>query len=83
MNVRKAIKSDISSIVAMLSDDKLGRQRERYEDPLPESYYAAFEAINHDSHQELVVMESEDGQVIGTLQLSLIPYLTYQGRSRA
>ncbi len=39
--------------------------------------------IDADPDQELVVMENASGQVIGTLQLSLIRYLTYQGGIRA
>ncbi|MEL6132390.1 MAG: GNAT family N-acetyltransferase [Bacteroidota bacterium] len=81
--VRPAQKKDVPFIVAMLADDALGSQRERYEDPLPASYYEAFAKIDQDPHQQLVVMEDDARKIIGTLQLSIIPYLTYQGRSRA
>jgi GNAT superfamily N-acetyltransferase len=66
----------------MLADDKLGSLREAFTDPLPEVYYEAFERIERDHNQELIVVEDLDGQVIGTLQLSHIPYLTYQGGIR-
>jgi ribosomal protein S18 acetylase RimI-like enzyme len=82
MTIRQAQEEDVISIVAMLADDELGRLREDFRDPLPESYYHAFQTIQEDPHQSLVVME-EDDQVIGTLQLTLIPYLTYQGGIRA
>ena len=66
----------------MLADDALGSKRERFEDPLPDSYYLAFEAIEVDPNNELVVAESEN-RVVGVLQLTIIPYLTYQGGRRA
>lgn len=83
MIFRKATRSDVPYIVQMLAHDKLGSQREDYRDPLPELYYEAFSAIDRDENQELTVIENEAGEVIGTLQLSFIPYLTYQGGIRA
>jgi GNAT superfamily N-acetyltransferase len=66
----------------MLAEDALGAQRERYETPLPQAYYTAFEAIQADPNQELIVAEL-DGEVVGTLQLTTLPSLSYQGRMRA
>ncbi|MEM8999249.1 MAG: GNAT family N-acetyltransferase [Bacteroidota bacterium] len=83
MTIRRATKSDISQIVAMLANDELGQIREDYQHPLPKKYYSAFERITADPNQELVVMEDDSKVVIGTLQLSFIPYLTYQGGIRA
>jgi len=79
---RLAKRSDLPSIVRMLADDDLGSRRERYEDPLPEAYYAAFEQIEHDPNHELIVAE-RNGEVIGTLQLMCLPALSYQGGLRA
>jgi len=72
----------------MLADDPLGAKRERFEIPLPSSYYDAFEAIDRDPNHELVVAtlgldESGDGEIVGVLQISFLPYLTYQGGWRA
>ena len=83
MKIRTAKKEDVPAIVAMLADDKLGSTREDYGDPLPEVYYDAFSRIDQDSNQELIVVVNEKDIVIGTLQLSLIPYLTYRGGTRA
>ncbi len=82
MTFRPAIKEDIVSIVAMLADDELGAKRENFQDPLPNSYVEAFEQIDSDPNQELIVVE-EKGEVIGTMQLSFIQYLTYQGGTRS
>ena len=82
LTIRRATRGDVPAIVRLLADDPLGQRRERYEEPLPEGYYAAFEAIDNDPHNELVVVEAR-GEVVGTLQLTLLPYLTYQGGTRA
>ncbi len=80
--IRAAQRTDLEAIVKMLADDKLGSQRERFELPLPVGYVRAFEAIDCDPRQHLVVAEI-GGEAAGTLQLSFLPYLTYQGRERA
>ena len=83
MQIIKATKNHIPSIVALLADDKLGKLREDFQSPLPESYYAAFEQINSDQNQNLMVVINPLKEVIGTFQLTFIPYLTYRGRMRA
>jgi len=83
LHFRKATKKDVYFIVQMLADDPLGQLREKFMDPLPEQYYLAFEKINVDSNQDLMIIENEEEEIVGTLQLSFIPYLTYQGGIRA
>jgi GNAT superfamily N-acetyltransferase len=83
MKFRKATRQDVPSIIQLLANDVLGQARERYADPLPETYYDAFERIDTDPNQELIVVEGNENEIIGTLQLSFIPYLTYQGGIRA
>ena len=83
MRCRRATIEDIPFIVKMIADDKLGAKREDYREPLPKNYFKAFENINSDPNQELIVVEADYGKVIGTLQLSFIQYLTYQGGIRA
>jgi GNAT superfamily N-acetyltransferase len=80
--VRLAKYEDLPSIVRLLSEDNLGSQRERCEDPLPETYYTAFEQIDQDANHELIVVE-QDGGVIGTLHLMFLPSLSFQGGLRA
>ena len=67
----------------MLCDDELARVRESPGTPLPPSYYDAFDAIARDDNQELIVAESDQGEIVGTLQLSFLQYLTYRGGLRA
>lgn len=83
MKFRKATEKDVSKIVEMIADDELGKKRENFQQPLPYEYLQAFKKINGDENQELIVVENENAEIIGTLQLSFIQYLTYQGGIRA
>lgn len=83
MIFRKARKNDLSIIVEMIADDELGKTRENFQVPLPIEYLNAFEKIIDDPNQELIVVENENAEIIGTLQLSFIQYLTYRGGIRA
>ncbi len=83
MIFRTALLNDLPEIIEMLSDDALGKTRENFQIPLPKSYLDAFHNINEDPNQELIVIENESAEIIGTLQLTFIPYLTYQGGTRA
>ena len=79
---RDASIDDLPDIVRMLADDFLGAQRERYVHPLPEVYLRAFKEIEADENNRLIVAEI-DGEVVGTLQLSLTPSISFQGGKRA
>ncbi len=83
VTIRRARREDVPAIVGMLADDPLGGPRERIEDPLPPSYYAAFEAVERDPNIQLVVAEDGEGVVVGCLQLCILPGLSSQGASRA
>ena len=82
IHFRIATVDDLYKIVEMLADDELGRMRERFETPLPDSYVRAFEAIDSDPNNELIV-SCLDGEIVGVLQLTFTPYLTHQGSWRA
>jgi len=79
---RQATREDLPEIVRMLADDFLGATRERYENPLPESYTKAFEEIEQDKNNELIVAE-KDGEIVGTLQITFTPSISFQGGKRA
>ncbi len=79
--IRRARRDDVGVIVGMLADDPLGSARERIDDPLPPSYFRAFEALEGDPNIQLVVAE-QGGAVVGCLQLCILPGLSSQGASR-
>ncbi|MFD8386867.1 GNAT family N-acetyltransferase [Streptomyces sp. NPDC059679] len=78
--IRRATADDIPAIVAMLADDPLGARRESPDDLAP--YRAAFERIDRDPGQRLVVAV-RDGRTVGTLQLTVIPGLSRRGATRS
>ncbi|HCO83123.1 MAG TPA: GNAT family N-acetyltransferase [Arenibacter sp.] len=82
MTFRQATKEDLPSIIEMIANDTLGHLRERFEDPLPKEYYNAFESIDGDRNQELMVIENSKGEVVASFQLSFLQYLTYVGGIR-
>jgi len=79
---RSARIEDLPDLVRMLADDPLGSGREAWSDPVGAGYADAFAAIEEDPDNELVVAVLGDA-VVGMLQLTFIPSLTYQGRWRA
>jgi GNAT superfamily N-acetyltransferase len=83
MTFRKATKKDLLKIVEMIADDELGKTREIFQEPLPADYINAFKNIDNDSNQELIIVENNNSEIIGTMQLTFIQYLTYRGGLRA
>jgi GNAT superfamily N-acetyltransferase len=88
---RDARRDEVPAIVAMLADDILGAARETAPpgDPAPASaagvddaYWRAFDGIDSDPRSRLVVAEAS-GQIVGTLQLNLLPGLSRRGMLRA
>ena len=78
LQFRRALASDLPEIVALLADDMLGRQREDPSIPLARAYLEAFEAI--DANPDLYLMvASEEGRTVGTLQLIVMPGLSRKG----
>ncbi len=82
LHFRTARREDLPEIVRMLADDFLGSQRERFEIPLPEAYEKSFAEIEADASNELIVVEA-NGEIVGTLQLTFIPSISFQGGKRA
>lgn len=79
--LRDATRDDLPAIVALLFDDESGRTREDPSVPLDPRYLAAFDAIDADPNQHLIAAEL-DGAVIGTMQLSFLPGLSFRGSWR-
>jgi len=78
---RTALLADVPAIVALLADDELGSQRENIGMPLDPRYVDAFQAIEADANQRLVVV-ADGNEIIGTLQLSFIPGIARMGSWR-
>ncbi|WP_329050813.1 GNAT family N-acetyltransferase [Amycolatopsis sp. NBC_01488] len=78
-SIRAARRADIGAIVRMLADDQLGATRDDPDDLEP--YLLAFEQIEADPNQLLVVVTTDD-EPVGTLQLTIIPGLARRGALR-
>jgi GNAT superfamily N-acetyltransferase len=79
---RAARRANVPAIVALLADDVLGAGREAVAEEVDAAYWAAFEAIDGDPRNVLVVAD-RGGEVVGTMQLTFIPSLTRRGGERA
>lgn len=79
--VDRAKESDVPAIVALLADDDIAQTRgDSTADPVP--YFRAFSAVDADPAHLLVVGRDEDGAVIATMQLTLLPGLSRKGMTR-
>jgi GNAT superfamily N-acetyltransferase len=82
LTARRAERRDLSAMLALISDDVLGKNRDMTasnEDPV---YANAFEAISGDPNQLLLVGELA-GAIVAMLQLTFIPGLSRRGAWRA
>ena len=85
--VQRATRSDVPAIVALLADDHLGAARES--DDLAD-YERAFDAVHRDPFQYLAVVvdtggdpaRDSSGEIIGTMQLTVLPGLSRSGTTR-
>ena len=82
VSFRQATIKDLPEIVVLLADDVLSAERERVEQPLPVEYGTAFDAIEAQPGNEILVGE-RDGHVVACLQLTIIPGLSHCGMTRA
>jgi len=80
--VRRARSEDLPAIVDMLSDDMLGKTREDPGRPLNEAYLRAFDAIETDPNNDLLIGEV-DGTVMAMMQFTVLPSISFTGRPRA
>lgn len=78
--IATAIESDLPEIVELLTDDALGADRETAD---LEPYRPAFRQIEADDLNLLVVVRTERvNELVGTMQLTLIPGLARAGATR-
>lgn len=78
---RQAIIHDLPYIVELLAQDELGQNREVLAQILDHRYRDAFERINIDPNQYLMVVENSEG-IVGSCHLTLMPSLTFMGSTR-
>ena len=80
--LRRARRDDLGALVALLAADAL---RANDDSDAPERrapYEAAFDAIDRDPAHTLVAVEDAAGDVVATMQLTLLPGLARGGATR-
>lgn len=82
LTFRRAERADLPAVVALIADDSVNGHRERPGEPLQAGYLKAFETIDADAHNVLVVGETGGG-IVATAQVTFVPSLTQQGGMRA
>lgn len=83
MQFRKAVKADLPAIVGLLADDPLGATREVVADPVPSRYVDAFEEVERQTGNQIIVAVDGENTVKGCLQLVITPGLARFGMKRA
>ena len=77
---RPARRDEVPAVIAMLADDVLGQGREE-SDPAP--YYAAFDAMQNEGGNTLLVGVDQDDRPVATYQLTFISGLSLRASRRA
>ncbi|HIB66899.1 MAG TPA: GNAT family N-acetyltransferase [Phycisphaerales bacterium] len=81
LEIRLAEVEDVDAIRHLLADDKLGSTREDLSAEGLSKYLNAFHSIQNDPGNELFVTVL-NGELVGTFQLTWIPYLSRGGNER-
>jgi len=79
VTIRTAQREDVPAIAALLADDSLGATREDAADPT--AYFRAFEEMAAQGGN-LALVADRGAEVIGCLQLTIIPGLSRRGAKR-
>ena len=82
LTIRDATAADLPEVVRLLAQDQMGGEDDSPGPPLHAGYVVAFDAIEADPNQRLVVAE-QNGRIVGTFQLSYTPGLLFRGGWRA
>jgi GNAT superfamily N-acetyltransferase len=76
--MRSARQEDLEVILSLLAQDAILEVPIELGPPVPDYYQEAFKRIDADPGELLAVAEL-DGAVVGTFQMSFIPYLMWRG----
>jgi len=85
VTIRAARREDVARIAALIMHGAANQTRtpaEIAEEAAHPAYLDAFDEVAASAHDALFVAEC-DGEVVGTLQITLIPGLIHRGRRRA
>lgn len=81
LRMRDAERQDIPEVIRLLAHDDLGKARENDGGEDDTAYRTAFDEIERDPKNRLIVADL-DGQVVGCMQITTIPHMTFRGGTR-
>lgn len=81
ISFRYANETDLSTLISLLYDDDLGSARESTDPKMFSDYRAAFRRIQASPDNYIILAEAEE-EIIGMLQLTLLPGLSHKGSLR-
>jgi GNAT superfamily N-acetyltransferase len=81
VEIRIARRGDVPAILGLLADDDIARSRGPVSEEADAAVWRAFEEIDADPNNELIVGE-EAGEVVATCQLTFTPGLSRGGATR-
>jgi GNAT superfamily N-acetyltransferase len=81
VEIRIARRGDVPAILGLLADDDIARSRGPVSEEADAAVWRAFEEIDADPNNELIVGE-EGGEVVATCQLTFTPGLSRGGATR-
>ncbi|UXX84465.1 GNAT family N-acetyltransferase [Roseovarius pelagicus] len=77
---RPATRTDVPAVIALLVDDDLGKAREQGDMSV---YLAAFDAMQSEGGNHLIVGEDGTGRILATYQITFISGLSLRAARRA
>lgn len=81
LNFRRATRADLPVIVGLYADDEKGGHGDGWNEANRSAYETAFAEIDSNPRDALMVIEQE-GAVVGTFLMTLLPGLTGRGTKR-
>jgi GNAT superfamily N-acetyltransferase len=81
MEFRIATRADVPAVLQLLADDEISRARGTVAEDADAAIWAAFEEIDADPNNELLVAD-DDGEIVATCQLTFVPGLSRNGARR-
>lgn len=78
---RKALMGDLKTIIRLLHQDEFGQSREQLSKTIDQRYINAFQIIDADSNQYLMIVEYAK-IIVATCHLTIMPSLTLIGSAR-
>ena len=81
MEIRTTTRADVPAVLHLLADDDISRSRGYISEEVDASIWSAFDEIDADPNNELLVAD-DGGEIVATCQLTFIPGLSRHGARR-